>query len=47
MCKQVTSHFINKAENIPRKGAAYKFSDIEIVALKDTSETFHINRESL
>lgn len=47
ICKQVAGNLVNESGNVPRKGVAPRFSDLEIVALNMTSEAVGIDSGSL
>jgi hypothetical protein len=47
ICKQFGKEFTNEQENMPRRGVAPHFSDLEVIALSLTTEALSIDSENL
>lgn len=47
ICKDFAGNRVNKLGNVPRCGVIQKFSDLEVVVLSITVETFGFDRENL
>ena len=45
ICKQFSENLVNESGNVPRRGPVPRFSDLEVVALSLTAETWSIDSE--